>query len=194
MAKNYSFNPAIRGVAGLWARPRRIVGGDPGVFENQKENVGKEASRALLAEMAGFSLGGFGPPQTRLEMGAYDRERGRPTLRQFGTEKDTLWGVCLRVPIGNRIAQSSDALRWGILNTEKTGRWLYQIGRMFSHTHEAYDALTLAGGIRNAGGASGNSRQVCLRGQTARQISRIVFRDRATPRTPRGNFDCPTYT
>ena len=95
-----------REYAGLSAEIREFL-------KNKNETGARDETRARLAEMAGFPMGGFGFFKTRLGMGAYSRERKAAILRQFTTDKDALWGGGLRVPIGNRIAHAAAALNWG---------------------------------------------------------------------------------
>ena len=69
-------------------------------LKNMEESGTKDETWARLAEMAGFSLGGFGFFKTRLGEGAYNRERKATILLQFATDKAASRGGGLRAPLG----------------------------------------------------------------------------------------------
>ena len=114
-------------------------------LKNKNETGTKGDTWALIAEMAGFSMGGFGFFKTRLGMGAYNRERKATILRQFIADKDALWGGGLRFPIGNRVAHASAALTWGAMNPDKPGDDVLTMADCLPFTYEAFDSFTIDG-------------------------------------------------
>ena len=71
-----------------------------------------------LADLARFSLCGFGKFDSSLAIGVYNKDRRTTLLRQGGTERERLWDLGARVPGGNRISNGVASLQRGSLPTE----------------------------------------------------------------------------
>lgn len=75
-------------------------------------------------------------------MGTYNRERKAAILRQFNTDKGSLRGADLLVPIGNRIAHAAAALTWGTLNADNPDEDTVTLADCIPHSYESYESFT----------------------------------------------------
>ena len=71
--------------------------------------------------------------------GTYSRERKNTTLRQATTDRDALWGIGIRVPLGNRFCHAGAALTWGNLHDTNVADGVILLSGCYPKPQEEYD-------------------------------------------------------
>ena len=69
----------------------------------------------------------------------YNKERKATLQRQGLSERDRLWDLGLRVPIGTRIAHSASTLHWGSLSSEGTSEDALLVSDVIPWSQESYE-------------------------------------------------------
>ena len=86
---------------------------DLSAWAKREKEASEDEPWARLNELGTFALCRFGLRTAFLGIGVYNKERMASTLRQGLTERGRMWGIGVRVPIGDRIAHGSETTHRG---------------------------------------------------------------------------------
>ena len=70
--------------------------------------------------------------------GEYNRERGTTAIPQATTERDALWGMCIRAPLGNRFSHAGSASTCGCPKETNVADYVI-LSDCYPTPQEAYD-------------------------------------------------------
>ena len=108
------------------------------LIKAEKED-NKDEPWTRLNELATFALCGFGQFNAKLAVGVYNKERKATLQRQGLSERDRLWDLGVRVPVGTRIAHSSSTLHWGALSSDGVSDDALLVSDFAPWSQESYD-------------------------------------------------------
>ena len=109
------------------------------LVKKQPNEDDKEEVRGRLNDLATFALVGFGLFTNAVGNGPYNRERKSTALRQVKTERDALWDMGIRVPLGNKFSHASDALPWRCLQESNISEDTILLSGCRPKPQEVYD-------------------------------------------------------
>ena len=110
------------------------------VKKQQTNEDGKEEVWSRLNELSNFALVGFGFFTATVGTGTYNRERKSTVLRHATADRDALWDIGVRVPVGNRFCQASAALTWGCLHEAHPAEDIVLLAGCHPRSQALYDA------------------------------------------------------
>ena len=103
-----------------------------------KENT-KDEPWTRLTELSCFGLCGFGQFDSTLAIGVYNKDSRTALLRQGATERERMWDLGARAPVGNRIATGVASLNWGTLTNENIPDETLMVSDFLPWTLDAYE-------------------------------------------------------
>ena len=111
------------------------------IKKNNEEKEEKEDIWSRLNELATFALVGFGFFTVQIGAGTYNRERKNTTLRQSTTDRDALWDMGIRVPLGHRFSHDGAALTCGTLHATNVAEDVILLSDCYPKSQEVYDTF-----------------------------------------------------